>query len=464
MRLRHKIFLLAVVPLVLSIALIAQAVRQQQRALAQREHALVEEATMAARRAELRHYVELALRTLDTLPRGDDEASQRAAALQRLAALEYGDDGYFFLYDLHGRSLMHPRQPELVGNSLWELRDAVGQPTIQRLIAQARAGGGFVTYPWRKPSTDRMTPKLAYVVVVPRWGWMLGTGIYLDDVEATLAHLDRQAAAHIDATLWWLAGIALFGVASITACGLALNLSEHRVADAKLRRMALQAVQALENERAYLSRELHDGTSQTLVSAKLLVETAHERLSSGGDAQAPLAKAGVRLAEVLDEVRRLSHRLRPALLDVLGLPSALEHLGREAADAGNLAFSLRVRGAAAPLPENVNTVLFRVAQEALANIEKHAQAESVRMRLVFGRRGLRLSILDDGRGFDLKAVQADPRRGIGLRNMRERLASVGGRLRLSSHAGGTSVVADLPAAALKADAGLPLIEEEGAKA
>lgn len=443
MRLRHKVVLLAVVPLVLAIGLIGWTVREQQRSLAALEHEVVAEATLSARRTELRHYVELAQRAIETLPPGDT-ATQQSVALDRLAAMSFGEDGYYFVYDLQGHSLMHPRQPELVGSDLWELRDADGRPTIQRLIAQARAGGGYVTYPWRKPSTDRLTPKLGYVVLVPRWGWMLGTGIYLDDVEATLARLDRQAAAHIETTLWWLAGIALLGVGTIATCGLALNVSEQRAANEKLRRMAMQAVQALESERAHLSRELHDGTSQTLVAAKLLVETAQGRLAAGGDVAGPLAHASERLASTLDEMRRLSHRLRPAALDVLGLPAAIEQTGREIAEAADLAFSLRQRGALPALPEDLTTVLFRVAQESLANIAKHARAEAVHLRLIAGRRALRLVIVDDGAGFDAEAVQADPRRGIGLRNMRERLASVGGSFRLASGPGGTRVAAEVP--------------------
>ncbi|WP_442979433.1 cache domain-containing protein, partial [Salmonella enterica] len=127
------------------------------------------------------------------------------------------------------------------------------------------AGGGFIDYQWRKPSTKQTAPKLGYVIALPRWNWMLGTGLYLDDVQATMAQLDHQVAANIETTLLWITGIALSGVALITVCGLALNLSEHKEADAKLRQLAQQVVQSQESERAHLSRELHDGTSQTLV-------------------------------------------------------------------------------------------------------------------------------------------------------------------------------------------------------
>lgn len=448
MRLKLKVFLLAVIPLLASAALIAWAVGHQEKSLSQRERALVESAYMANKEAELRHYVDLAQSVIAPLYRsGRDDEATRAEAMRLLAALDYGADGYFFLYDMSGRNLMHPRQPELMGRNLWEMRDAQGQPIIQQLIAKAREGGGYVQYVWQKPSSQQITPKLGYVIALPRWNWMLGTGLYLDDIHATLAQLDQQVSDNVRTTMWWIAGIALAGIAVLGACGLAFNLSESREADHKLRLLARQVVKSQEDERAHLSRELHDGTSQTLVSIKLLLESAQAQLDR--DRGAPLAKALARLNDALHEVRNISHRLRPAELDVLGLSAALEQMGREFSEHSEMAFDMRVGGAASPLPDAVSTVLFRVTQEALTNIEKHAEAGEVQLRLVFGATGVRLRITDDGRGFDAPAVALDPRRGIGLRNMRERVESIGGRFHVHSRPGRTEVVVDVPAASLR---------------
>lgn len=448
MRLKLKFFLLAVIPFVGSLALIALAVSHQARDLAAKERALVEAQTMASKEAELNHYIALARSVIGPLyeSRLDDEATQ-AEAIRLLSKLDYGHDGYFFVYDVAGRVLMHPRQPELVGRDLWDLRDVNGFPVIRELIAKGHEGGGTVRYVWEKPSKREPVAKMSYVITLPRWNWMIGTGVYLDDVQATMAQLDRQVSANIAATMGWIAGIAVLGVVLIGACLIALNLSESRAADAKLRLLARQVVQSQEAERAHLSRELHDSTSQTLVSIKLLMESAMVRL---GDAAPPsLTKALDRLKAALGEVRNISHRLRPAELDVLGLPTALAHLGDEFGKHSGFAVSVRARGATQPLPDEVNTVLFRIAQEALTNIEKHADASRVSVWLTFGRRGLRLRIVDDGRGFDVEAVQGHPRRGIGLRNMRERLATVGGTLTVRSTVGRTQVVADVPPAAVQ---------------
>jgi len=455
--LRSKIILLGLLPLVVSLALIALAVRQQEGQLARHEHALVEREYMNARRDELKHYVELAVSTVQPFyARGRADAAERREALRLLGSLDYGEDGYFFVYDLDGTVLMHSRQPELIGRNLWELRDPKGAPTIQQLIARAKAGGGFVDYLWRKPSSNQVEPKLGYVVALERWHWMVGTGLYLDDIHATIAQLDREASANIGTTLIWIAGIAVFGAALISISGLLLNLSEHRVADDKLRLMAQQVVQSQEDERAHLSRELHDGISQTLVSTKLLVESAVATLEQGGAAPlAPLGQALSRLNVSLNEVRRISHRLRPALLDTLGLPAALQHLGREFDESGAAGVGVRVEGLVRELPNVAKTVLFRIAQEALTNIAKHAGAEQVELALTFERNGdVSLSISDDGCGFDTEAVQEHPQRGIGLRNMRERLATIGGHLELTSSPGhGTLIEAELNVATLVSLAG-----------
>lgn len=423
--LRAKLLLLALLPLLASLALIALAVRQQESSLAAREHALVRASYMDARRTELKHYVDLAVSTLKPL-QGQPGGPQQA--LQLLSSLDYGTDGYFFVYSLDGRVLMHSRQPELIGRNLWELRDPLGRPTIQQLIAQAKAGGGYVEYLWRKPSSSLLAPKLGYVVMVPEWQWMLGTGLYLDGIEATMAELERGARQNITTTLLWVGAVAVLGVALISAGALALNLSEHRSAEAKLRALAREVVQSQEDERARLARELHDGVSQALVATKLLIESAQHEPAGAARLQDLALK---RLNTTLAEVRHLSHALRPALLDTLGLPAALQHLAGEFDAAGGTRFTATVEGEETELPEAVKTALFRIAQEALNNAARHAAATQVGLTLRFdGGGGLALEVADDGGGFDAEAAQAVADRGLGLRSMRERADALGARLSL----------------------------------
>jgi two-component system NarL family sensor kinase len=448
MRLRQKVILFAITPLIVSLCALALFVQHQAATLARQQRETIQQAYLASKEAELEHYVALALRSVAHLvDSGRTDAAAQEEAKRILASLSYGSDGYFFVYDMQGNNLMHPRQPELVGRNLWNLRVAQGTPTIQRLVARARAGGGFERYVWAKPSSARLAPKLGYVVPMARWGWMMGTGIYLDDVDAALAKIDAQQSRHIRNTMWVIVALAVGSALVVAGSGLALNISELRVADAKLKALAQRVVESQEEERARLSRDLHDGISQWLVSIKLQVEAGLARLGGNAEQQAA-ARAGFehtadQLTGVLGEVRRISHDLRPALLDDLGLAAALDHLAHEFSQTSAAPARFTQEGSVDGLPEVANTVLFRIAQEALTNIERHAEARQIDIRLV--RRGatVTLSVADDGIGFDAAGVAVHPQRGIGLRNMHERIDAIGGRLKIASSSGGTVVQASV---------------------
>lgn len=439
--------LFAIAPLFVAFCAISFGVLHQAKQLALQQRATVEAAYLASKETELKHYVALGLKAIAPLyesGNNDDATQKKAQAI--LSKMDYGDDGYFFIYDLHGTSLMHPRLPEFVGKNLWELRDAQGNPTIQKLIAKARAGGGLERYWWEKPSLHKEVPKLGYVVMLDRWGWMMGTGIYLDDVDAALAKIDEQNSRNIQNTMFLIAAIAAASIFFITITGLLLNLSELRVADAKLKVLAQRVVRSQEEERARLSRDLHDGISQELVSIKLQVEAGIAKLTDqAASARPSFERAGIQLNHVLGEVRRISHGLRPAILDDLGLAAALDHLAQEFGSDSGLQTEFVARGSTDGLSAASNTVLFRIAQEALTNIKRHANATTVQIHLIGLSKQVEMMIIDDGSGFAVARVDVHPKHGIGLRNMHERVESVGGRLSLVSIQGqGTKVIAVLP--------------------
>lgn len=444
MKTRQRIIFLALLPLLLAFAAIAYALRYQADSLSAQQHDTVEAAYRASKEAELKNYVKLGTQAIAALydsGRDDQETQDKAKAI--LEKMQFGEDGYFFIYDLHGTNLMHPRLRNFVGNNYWDLRDAQGNLAIQKLIAQAKAGGGFVQYSWPKPSLQREAPKLAYVVMLERWGWMLGSGIYLDDVDAALQKIDRQSERNIGATLILLAGIAAACALAITFFGLFLNFSELRVADAKLKVLAQRVVQSQEEERARLSRDLHDGISQELVFVRLQVETGLEQLADNRQtpAQGAFTRAAEQLNRVMGEVRRISHGLRPGMLDDLGLSVALKHLAEEFGKDAGIAVSMAVVGDVDNLPTTANTALFRIAQEAMTNIRRHAQANRVDIGLNATGKSVELSIADNGRGFDVASLQKNAQRGIGLRNMHERADAVGGTLDIVSAPGAGTRIA-----------------------
>ncbi len=448
MQLKHKIVALSVLPLLLAVAVVCVLVFFQNQRLGEQQARLIENSILASKRAELKHYVEMALSIISPLyESGRDDAEIKQQVLGVLARISFGSDGYFFVYESNGRNLMHPRQGELVGKDLWNMTDPRGLLVIQALMKSAQSGDGFQHYAWQKPSTGEVTDKLAYVVMLERWGWMLGTGIYLEDVDQAIAQVHDEVTSGIHATMLAIAGLALVAVLLVFAGGLALNLSEHRLADRKLQLLTQRIVSLQEEERSRVSRELHDGISQLLVSIKFQFELASHQLAAGSDNGLGTLQKGIdRLAGAIGEVRRISHDLHPSLLDTLGLPSAIGQLVAEFEQRSGLTIDYRNGLGDTLLNDGLAVALFRILQEALTNIERHAQATRVLISLDGMAQRVRLRVRDDGIGFSPR--QLDKRNdGIGLRNIRERVEHFGGRFVLTSEPGQTELMVTLPSRA-----------------
>jgi signal transduction histidine kinase len=209
-----------------------------------------------------------------------------------------------------------------------------------------------------------------------------------------------------------------------------------RVARDALRRV----VEAQELERRRLARELHDQTGQELISVLLGLKTVEDAADPQQRAEA-LKAVREQVVETLHDVRRLAIELRPKALDDFGLVPALERLAHTFVDQTRLKLDIEAHLGRERLPSEVETALYRMVQEALTNIATHAQARSVSILLRRANGAITAVIEDDGRGFDSSAV----RDGTGLDGMRERLALIGGRLKIESRlGGGTTLVAVVP--------------------
>ena len=211
----------------------------------------------------------------------------------------------------------------------------------------------------------------------------------------------------------------------------------------EFRRLGRAVWRVQEDERRRLARELHDGLGQNLTALK-------HRLAQLGGELAP-EQAGLRnkleaaitlCSDALDDTRNLSRLLRPPILDDLGLAPALRWLARSTEDSSGLPVVIEIE----PLPaldDEVQTLLFRIAQEAMNNAAKHSAAHSLLLRLVPRDGRLQLQVIDDGTGFDPEAAMAAG--GTGLGSMRERLRLYGGQLELRSAPGhGTRLRATVP--------------------
>jgi signal transduction histidine kinase len=204
-----------------------------------------------------------------------------------------------------------------------------------------------------------------------------------------------------------------------------------------------RAVQAQEAERRRLARELHDETGQALTSI-LLGLAAVERSDTVADAHVAAAALRDLVVETLQNVRRLAVELRPSALDDFGLEPALRRLGETVREGGALDVQVEVRLGAQRLPADVETALYRIVQEALTNVVKHAGADHVSIVVTRKSGGVMVMIEDDGRGFD---PAVSPGERLGLLGMRERVELLDGTLRIDAAAqAGTTLIVELPVA------------------
>ena len=216
----------------------------------------------------------------------------------------------------------------------------------------------------------------------------------------------------------------------------AVDLSE-RIARDALRRV----VDAQEIERRRLARELHDETGQALTSILLGLKSLEEQVE-GDDARAAIGELRELVVATLQDVRQLAVELRPKALDDFGLVPALERLTAAFAEQSGIKVDFESALPETRLPPDVETALYRIVQESLTNVVKHAQAGRVSVLLAPRGGNVSAVIEDDGRGFDADS-RADG--GFGLVGMRERLALLGGRVTIESSAdSGTTVAVEVP--------------------
>jgi two-component system sensor histidine kinase UhpB len=215
----------------------------------------------------------------------------------------------------------------------------------------------------------------------------------------------------------------------------------------RFRRISRGVLRLQEEERGRISRDLHDGIGQLLTALKIQLELL-EREAASISALAPRIAGTRELAEsALDEVRQLSHLLRPQMLDELGLEPTLRWLARTFPKRTGIAVELTVEGEDRRAPPDVETLAYRIVQEALTNVARHSGAKAAAVLLRRDGDRLRIRVQDAGSGFSPQAILSatDEDRGLGLRVMRDRVEFVNGRFSIRSAPGeGTVVDADLP--------------------
>jgi signal transduction histidine kinase len=248
------------------------------------------------------------------------------------------------------------------------------------------------------------------------------------EVAAANAQLSADLALQLDATR-----------------ALAASLERQRE---ETHRLADMVIRAQEEERGRVARELHDEANQLVAALMTSVDTAEALSVDAGNAalRDTLCRLRRLAAAALSDLQRIATELRPPALDEFGLlPALTRHVRDRAGDIG-IEADVQIEGRRRRMPAAVDLALYRIAQEALANVQKHAQARRVHVRLRFLPDAVRLDISDDGVGFDPAGAAADgARSGLGVAGMRERASIVGGGVEVSSRpGGGTRVSARIP--------------------
>lgn len=443
---KTRIFIFILIPIVLAACAISFIAIKPAKTLSKEELATFEENLIKSRKREIKNYMELALNSIAQIQNDTHlTATMKEYRIRKLINhLSYGQNGYFFLYNQLGDNLAHPTLPNLVGKNSYIKQDKYGVYVVRSLIDAAKHGGGFLRYHWHHPSTNTEKEKLSYAVMLPKLGWIVGTGVYIEDINEEIAKVKEEITQNIRDTFFMVISILGLTLWVIIVMSSWLNIYESRRAHQRLRRKTTQFIRFQANERRRFSRELHDGVNQLLVATKYRINIALSKSSNLNYLENELDKAKETLDEAIYEIRHLSHQLRPRLLDDMGLTSAIKNLSQDFAEYSNIEVKTSLDLHNEQLPEHLEIIIYRIIQEAFNNIDKHAQATQVGLKLGLQNKTVYLEIKDNGRGFVLKQIKSDTI-GIGIHHIQERADLVGGQATIESvPKQGTSIYVLLP--------------------
>ncbi len=437
--LKTKILLLTILPLIALSGTISWMYQQQAKSLSQQQAAIFEETLLEEKRAALKDYVALAMNSitpiLEAFKSGLEPSLAQYQVKQIIRGLSYGTDGYFFIYDENGTNLVHPTQPELENRNLIRFQDESGQYVIRELLRVAQKGGGFHKYIWQKPTLNSERHKLSYVVMIPEWNWMIGTGLYVDNITEEITTMEAKVSGNVRSSFLAATLLLIITLALVIIIVIGVNMHTAQLADQRLQELTSRFVTFQVIQRRGFARDLHDGINQLLVSTKLWLNMVEKKWGQE-NALDLLKKAEDQLNIAIQEVRRISHSLRPMLLDDLGLETALHELLDEFEEQTEIPVNRRIHLPKGALPDALEITIYRVVQEAITNVRKHAQATQLTLSITTSTQSISLKLGDNGNGFSPE----EDSKGIGLMNMRERVELLGGKFSVSSRKEGGTLV------------------------
>jgi PAS domain S-box-containing protein len=259
--------------------------------------------------------------------------------------------------------------------------------------------------------------------------------------------LEYRMIAKDGRTVWLqsLVSVARVGGQPAVIRGFTIDVTRSRQAEAALRDLSGRLINAQEEERSHVARELHDDLSQRMALLSIELEQLSDAMSVSAKMRRRFESLQNQAQEISSDIHRLSYRLHPSKLDHLGLAAALKSLCEQINASAKVRVYLHQQSFAEMLPKDITLCLFRIAQETLRNAVKHSQAIHVRVIVQKSEGEVRLKVIDDGCGFDMQAPSFAE--GLGFVGMRERLRIVGGTLEIYSQlAQGTRIEVAIPLA------------------
>ena len=285
--------------------------------------------------------------------------------------------------------------------------------------------------------------------------------IHPDDRERVLSFLNKQSriAGQHDVTFRFLAKnrrvVWVHNLVSATEGtrslrGFMIDITERKRAEDALKDLGGRLITAQEEERSRIARELHDDLNQRMALLSIELEQIEQDVAQPSSLRTRVHAVQMQAQEIAADIHRLSYKLHPSKLDHLGLAAAVTSLCEELSKAGKLKIDLTLKGFPANLPSDVTLSVFRVVQESLRNCVKHSGAQSAQVVLERNNVAIRLSVSDNGCGFDSRS--ASLRQGLGFISMKERVRFVGGEMNVYSQPErGTRIEVSVPHRENKSD-------------
>lgn len=436
-------------------------------------------------------------------PDMDPKAQERVKDLIRETT--DGPNGYYFMFDREGRVIAQRIQQDREGTTRFHAVDTDGKLYVQKLIEAAKQGGGFVEYKMVKPNQEGNHPKLSYAKMLRGDQWWVGSGFYLDDIDTNVQAMKRELWFKI----WIITLLIIVFVGGLVLGALRLSriltqqitepirklvvgantlssgeygyrvevdtqdelkglgeafndmaktigqsmsnekaareesekyLEQHRAATEKERTL-------VEEERKRIAMELHDDIVEKLLELRKDVESA-QIAAADESHHASLVGIIQSITNINDRIREMLQDLRPRALDDLGLLAALRVHLKKQAESARITLGYHDQVGELSLSPEVEINVFRIFQQAMANVVEHADARRVDVWIRSKGKMLEVCLQDDGQGFDDDARIRRPGGHFGLINMKERGRSFGGTVEIVSgpSVGGTRVEVSIPLA------------------